>query len=68
MKISETLPLNKWPIEKLLMLQIIVDTCIEHKFIPEKENWQESIVEINATLKSAIKDAQHELSQLPFNY
>jgi len=68
MKVSETLPLNKWPLEKLLMMQIIVDTCIENKFIPEKENWKNSIQEINDTMKMAIEDQKNELSQLPFNY
>lgn len=65
--ISETMPLNKWPLEKLLMMQVLLETCIERDFIPHKENWQESVPQIQQAIKLAIEDAKHELSQLPFN-
>jgi hypothetical protein len=65
--ISETMPLNKWPLEKLLMLEALLETCVEKNMIPDKQNWQESIPQIIKAVNKATNDAKFELAQLPFN-
>lgn len=58
--ITETMPLNQWPVEKLYALkQMII------KYHGNDITGSNSY-EILQTVNSAIKDAEQELSQLPF--
>jgi len=59
--ISETMPLNQWPVDKLYYLKYMV---LHSSKSISPENYKTEILE---AIDAAIKDAEQELSQLPFD-
>jgi len=61
---SETTPLNEWPLQSLLMLKTILKKQMELNFLPESwHGWY--YITMNA-IDSAIKDSEEKLTELPF--
>jgi hypothetical protein len=64
---SETTPLNEWPVEKLYLLKSIFLTGIKFYNTPlENKMLQNDINQIDIAISSAIKDAEEKLNELPF--
>jgi hypothetical protein len=63
---SETTPLNEWPIDSLYRLSAMLKGSIEYDTIPHDPKWAEFIKKYRSTLDQAIKDAEQTLLQLPF--
>jgi len=65
---SETTPLNEWPVEKLYVLQYMVLRADPVDNLSEFECLRFAIdkMELNDLIKSAIKDAEEKLTELPF--
>lgn len=64
--ISETMPLNEWPIEKLYRLNAILKSQVENDFVPHTSEWSDFISELRSAMNQAIKDAEQKLTELPF--
>jgi len=61
---SETTPLNEWPLKSLLMLRIVLKNQMEMNFLPE--SWHEWYYITIHAVNQAIKDAEEKLTELPF--
>ncbi len=61
---SETTPLNEWPVEKLYTLQYIINSSFD-PIIEIKDFKADKEIIINI-IRSAIKDAEEKLNELPF--
>ena len=63
--ITETAPLNKWPLNDLITLKasmtVLQDYVSDKKFV-------DFYAKVLPAIDAAIKDQQHELTQLPFGY
>lgn len=66
---SETMPLNEWPVSKLHTLRYMILSSSEIESFTENEKLMFAIdkMEFNETLKMAIKDAEERESKLPFS-
>jgi len=61
---SETTPLNEWPLKSLLMLKTILNKQMEENLLPESwHGWY--YITMNA-IDQAIKDSKEKLTELPF--